>query len=416
MLVSRLCSRALLVALVWLPLSAATMLRPRPASAASIAVKLRVEGSSKTLVERTLGVEAIPEPPGLETAGSEGKHPCDVKDNGFNEGFGPSAATPTAALYDGALAEGLAFDATWSKSFNDFFVTQVGADVNGGEPEFPPWGYAVNFTTAGVGGCQFQLAPGSEVLWAYNYFNLAHLLALSGPSAVSVGAPFTVHVSDGQTGEPISGATLGEVVAGSTVAIPASPTTDAGGDATVTLSHAGSATLKASRSDSVRSNGLQVCVHNGNDGTCGTSPPSAATPTSSVSQATQTSSASTVAAFAVAAGVKNGHVYSRRRAPRILAGSVRLPPGSSLRQVRIRLERQHHGRCFDFSGRREAFVVARRCGEARFFSVGATQSFTYLLPSRLPAGRYVYDVQALDASGRATKLVGGVSHVIFRVR
>src|SRR5207245_7312821 len=132
--------------------------------------------------------------------------------NGSNEGFGAAAATPTAALYTAASANGLAFDASWSTApLNDFFVKQVGSDVNGGEPEFPSWGYAVNFTTAGVGGCQFQLAPGSEVLWAYNYFNLAHLLALSGPSAVSVGAPFTVHVSDGQTGEPISGAKLGEV-------------------------------------------------------------------------------------------------------------------------------------------------------------------------------------------------------------
>src|SRR5207244_4008050 len=103
-LVSRRCHGALLAALSCLPLSAA-ILRPTPASAASIAVKLRVEGSSKTLIERTLAVEAIPDPPGLETTSSEGTHPCDVKHNGFNEGFGPSAATPTAALYDGALAE-----------------------------------------------------------------------------------------------------------------------------------------------------------------------------------------------------------------------------------------------------------------------------------------------------------------------
>src|SRR5207237_809692 len=149
-----------------------------------------------------------------------GAHACDVKDNGMNGGFGVAAATPTAALADAAAANGLAFDASWSTGFNDFFVTQVGSDIEGGPPEFPAWGYAVNYTTAGVGGCQFQLAPGSEVLWAYNYFNLAHLLELLAPTSANSGTAFSVHVADAQTGQPISGASIGEVAGGVTTPIP----------------------------------------------------------------------------------------------------------------------------------------------------------------------------------------------------
>jgi hypothetical protein len=380
---------------------------------ASIPVKVRIEGSAKTLFEGPVSTEAVIDPPGISTPSSGGAHPCDVKDNGSNGGFGTAAATPTTALYDVAVAHGLTFDASWSKSFTDFFVSQVGTDVNGGAPEFPSWGYAVNYTTAGVGGCQFQLAPGSEVLWAYNYFNLTHLLSLSGPAAVNSGAPFAVHVSDGQTGEPISGAALGEVSGEVTTTIPSSPTTDANGNATIVLGHVGAVTLKATRSDAVRSNGLAVCVHNGNDGNCGTTVPGGGSP---VTTDTQTSTHVTTSAIAKVAGVKNGRVYRRRSAPRILSGVVELSGGDTVRQVHIRLERRHAGHCFGFNGSSARFVRLRRCGAASFFSVGEALSFSYLLPSRLSAGRYVYEIQALDGAGHPTQIVSGVSRVVFYVR
>ncbi len=384
------------------------------AAAAPITVNLRVEGSTATLFEGPISTDAIEAPPGIEG------HPCDVKDNGANGGFGTASATPTAALYDAATANGLAFGAEWSSKYDDFLVTQVGTDVNGGEPEYPSWGYAVNYTTAGVGGCQFQLAPGSEVLWAYNYFNLKHLLSLSGPASVDVGTPFTVHVVDGQTGQPLSGAAIGEVTAGVTTTIPSSPATDANGDATITLAHAGTVTLKATQAESVRSNGLTVCVHNGNDGTCGTTETPIACPA-----ATSTCGEGPVHVLpypqpprpdvARVTGVVNGHVYSHRSAPRILKGSVEVPAGGTLREVRVRLQRRYRGRCSYFSGRTESFVRAR-CSRAPFFSVGTTTSFTYLLPARLPAGRYVYEIQAVDDHGDLTKLTGGVSRVVFSVK
>jgi hypothetical protein len=314
---------------------------------------------------------------------------------------------------------GLAFDAEWFGSGTeklgnpgDFFITQIGADKNQTSAPFDSWGYAVNYTTANVGGCQIALAPGSEVLWAYNYFNLVHLLSLSGPSAIQVGVPVTVRVTDGRTGEPISGAAIGEDIGGITAMFPGGPLTNVNGEAVIVLTHTGSVTIKATRSDSVRSNGLAVCVHAANDGSCGTeaqAPGGASTTTSNGQRPLGPDVAKII-------GIKSGHVYSRRAAPRVLRGAVKVPLGDTLRQTRIRLERRHDGHCSNFSGSRESFVRARKCGTASFFSVGATESFSYLLPARLPAGRYVYDMDAVENTGKITKLVSGVSHIVFRVK
>src|SRR5271170_7331410 len=105
-------------------------------------------------------------------------------------------------------------------------------------------------------------------------------------------------------------------------------------------------------------------------------------------------------------------VMSIRAAPRLLAGVVDVPSGGTLRQVRISLQRRYRGRCFDFSGSRESFVRTKKCGSAAFFSVGGSESFSYLLPARLPKGRYVFDIEAINSAGQATKLVSGISHVV----
>jgi hypothetical protein len=414
MLTSRRLSPALaglLVCLLALAISATA------AAAVPITVNLRVEGSSATLFEGPVVTSAET----IETPSSGGPHPCDYASNGPSGGFengGTASGTPTSALHDAALANGLEFDAEWFGSGpsngtpGDFFISRVGSDANGGPPTFPSWGYAVNYTTASVGGCQIALAPGSEVLWAYNYFNLNHLLSLSGPSSVSAGTPFTVHVADGRTGEPISGAAIGVLNAGTTTTIPSSPPTDSNGNASISLTGARTLTLKATEPNSVRSNGLAVCVHEGNDGSCGTTVAGG----SSTPLTTKPSSQATGAVVAQVLGLTNGRVYSRRSAPRVLRGIVKVGPGGTLRQVRIRLHRRVGRRCLNFSGSRERFVRAARCAPAGFFSVGSAESFSYLLPARLARGRYTYDIQAVDGSGRVTPLVGGVSHVVFRVK
>jgi hypothetical protein len=404
----------------------ASLLFSAAAAAAPVTVNLRVEGSAKTLFEGPIATSAE----AIATPSSSGPHPCNYSENGPAKGFengGNPSGTPTTALHDAALASGLAFDAEWFGSGvsngnpGDFLVTQVGSDSNEKSAPFDSWGYAVSHTTANVGGCQIALAPGNEVVWAYNYFNLTHQLALSGPSSANLGTPVAVHVVDGQTGQPIDGAAIGEVLAGVTSPIPSRAVTDSSGNATITLAHAGTVMLKATRADSVRSNGLSVCVHNGNDGSCGTTPPVQACPANSgtnVGNACELTHTLIPLPLDVAeiAGIQNGHVYARRSAPRVLRGAVQVPAGGGLLQVRIRLERRNGRRCFNFSGARARFVGTRRCGSALFFSVGSAQSFSYLLPARLPAGRYAFDIEAVGTNRSVSKLVNGVSHVIFRVR
>jgi hypothetical protein len=198
---------------------------------------------------------------------------------------------------------------------------------------------------------------------------------------------------------------VGQTVEGVTTPI-AGAGTDAAGNATVVLSHAGSVTLKATGAGAVRSNGLTVCVHNGEDGSCGTTRPApkpAVVPTPFLGDRAQV------------AGITAGQVYSRGAAPRLLRGLVQVLAGGTLHDVRISLQRRFRGRCSAFNGARGRFVRAR-CARTSFFSVGNSLSFSYLLPARLGPGRYVYDIEAVETSGRTTALLGGVSHVVFRVR
>jgi len=395
------------------------------AQATSITVNLRVEGASKTLYEGPVTAEGETFQTPAGEALHEAPHPCNYAENGHSENEkhevftngGTPTATPTSALHRAALAAGLEFNASWSAGYGDFLVTQVGPDVNEEVEPFASWGYAVNDTTAPVGGCQIALAPGNEVLWAYNYFNLKHLLSLIGPASANEGAPVALHVVDGQTGAPIAGATIGEDVAGVTTPLVGSPTTNAEGNVTVALAHTGTVELKATQPESVRSNAIGVCVHSGNDGTCGTTLVTSACAAAAGALSCEGPLRVRIppADTAVAKGVKAAHVYSRRHAPRVLGGVVEVPPGATLRNVRVSLQRRVGKRCFAFDGGSERFVRAR-CGKKSFFSVGASESFSYLLPASLPRGRYVYDIEAIDDAGVATKLLPGVSHVVFYVK
>jgi hypothetical protein len=189
----------------------------------------------------------------------------------------------------------------------------------------------------------------------------------------------------------------------------------ADGVANVSFSAPGLYTLQAHAPDSVASDPFTICVHNGNDGNCGTTLTSGSGSTTTTTTTTGAPQR-TVSDLAKIAGVKNGHVYSRRSAPRLLAGVIEIPAGGTLHQVRISLQRRYRGRCFDFSGSRESFVRTKKCGSATFFSVGGSESFSYLLPARLPKGSYVYDIEGVDSTGQATKLVSGTSHVVFQVK
>ena len=352
------------------------------ALAAPVTVNVRVEGSAATLFEGPVTTDANA---ALQTPSSGGPHPCDVGEN-TTPPSATRAATPTTALADAARSAGLSWDATWSPSFTDFLVNQVGTDVAG--TAF--WGVAVNDKFPDVGGCQLALNPGDDVLWVFDGFGKP-LLALTGPATATAGTPVTVTVRDGRNGTPVAGATVGTA------------TTEAAGNATITFAQPGVQRLKAQAPGAVRSNALVVNVGQA------AAAPAPASPALAPD-------ADRTAPSARLLSPRDGRRYRRSRfVPRALRGIV-TESGSGIRSVKLRLTRRRGGRCWYFSGRRERFV-GTRCGRGSFFRVGEAATFSYLLPGRLERGRYVLDAAAVDkAFNRDTVGQRGRNRAVFEVR
>jgi hypothetical protein len=227
------------------------------------------------------------------------------------------------------------------------------------------------------------------VLFAYASFG-EHALALTGPGSARPGETATVKVTDAEDGSPVAGA----VVDGHT--------TGAGGTAVVgPFTQRGDQDLKAAKANTIRSNRLRICVSDGSDGFCGAAP---AGPGAHGGAARDTVAPATTLAL------RDGAVFSRRRAPRLLRGKVDADP-SGLQGVKLRLTRRVGSKCAYFSGRREQFRPMR-CGRGSFFRIGDRADWSYLLPKRLGRGRYVLEAKAIDGAYNR----GPVKRVRFRVR
>jgi hypothetical protein len=213
-------------------LTGALALIPAGAQAAPTKVKVRVEGATKTLFEGAVTTDAHP----VDGGDGSGTHTCDGTNGGASTTPGPTA---TGALDDAAKLGSFSWLGAFDPSFSDFVVSKVGPDA-ATSSQF--WGVAVQGKELQVGGCQFKVSPGEEVLWAYDMFSKKHLLELSGPHRVRTGKAFTVKVIDGQDGKPVSGVSVG------------GKKTNAKGVAKLRYRHIGTKRLKARKSDSVRSN------------------------------------------------------------------------------------------------------------------------------------------------------------------
>jgi hypothetical protein len=334
------------------------------------------------------------------------------------DGIPEHACSGTSAVGALQLATGGNWGGPWNGEFKQYEIYAIEGEDHPFEKGASAnyyWSFWLDEKEASAGACEAELQPGDRVLFFPACFGTACPPGSTSPTPLGIEAPASANVGESvpvmvkmynAKGEasPAVGAT---VAGGATTGM-----TDSGGHATISFPSAGEFTLRASASESVRDE-TTICVHNGNDGNCGTTLTSGGGSTKSTTPgAPQT----TVSYSAKVTGVQNGHVYSRRSAPRLLAGVVDVPVGGTLRQVRISLQRRFHGRCFDFSGPRESFVRTRKCGSADFFSVGGSESFSYLLPERLPKGSYTYDIEAINSAGQATKLVSGISHVVFEVK
>lgn len=356
-----------------------TVLAAAPAHAAPVTVNLRIEGPTSTIFEGpvTTDVRTFHFTSGADT----GPHQCDGTTTG---GTSPSAVpTRGAALAQAADTAPFASDGTWFDAFGPSFSTVAGQSVAFDPATNKFLAEFKNGSFASVGACADPISTGDDVLFAYTDGN-EPLLKLAGPARAQPGQAVTARVVDTGTGNPVAGASVDGHTSGADGLVTVGPFTTTGDH-----------DLKATKTGTVRSNRLRVCVTNGSDGACGSvvpSPPDTTAPTATI------------------AGIRNGQHFSRKKAPRELHGTVTADP-SGLWAVKIRLTRKLGNTCWYFSGSKERFLK-RTCGKQYAFKVGDQPTWSYLLPSRLPRGSYVLDTYAIDNAFNH----GSDKRVRFRVR
>lgn len=328
-------------------------------------VTVRVEGESATLLERTQVTLPDTDPP---VAGCQKWTVAAAIDAATNGNWDRQQFTSTI------LGESHSF------SRNDYWAEWL----DGGA------GYR-----SGNGVCNDVMKDGDEALMLVDISSATFAptrfpLDVEGlPAAVQAGTPVTVTVvayvtADGAPGSGTRTAVEGATVSGGG----ASAVTGADGRAVLSFPTPGRVVVKATKPGSIVSAGESAtvtaapvpalpCATSGTDGRCGTADREAPVPS--------------------LAGLKNGKVLSRKRALRRLHGSV-TPDPSGLRSVRLSILRRHKGRCSAFDGASERFKP-HRCHGRRSFRIGDGERWSYLLPHRLPAGRYTIRVAAIDKRG-----------------
>jgi hypothetical protein len=388
-------------------LSALAVMSPGQARAAAPAsVTVRVEGLNETKL-----------PPTLVTTTTT---PV-VKD-----GNAEHACPGTSAL--GALqdATGGAWEGPWNSEFKQYEIFSIEGEnhpFESGSKANYFWELWRNYKSSEVGACGAEAENGEQILYVVGCFGescptaleFANIEVLATEVAPSANAGETVNVTvkryktNGEA-SPAVGASVSE--GGTTV------TTDAQGHATLTAHATGSQLVSATDPGTVRTE-AKLCVHNGNDGTCGTTAPGAPVAGTGSAATTAAPYSGPFALVADVTGLIDGHRYALRHSPRVLTGSV--TAHDTIKNVALRLTRTVRTksaarRCSYYDGTTERFHTMR-CGAAhgRFFSVGTAAKFSYLLPFSLPRGRYVLDVAATDAAGNRAPLARGSSRVVFEV-
>lgn len=282
------------IAAISVAILSSVLLAAVPAADAQTEVNVRIEGRAETLFEGPVLVE----PDGVQASSDTTPRRC----NGINpldpENVVP-APTPTAASADALGLIGETFDGQWYPGFNDYFITRWGPDAQSpGEAAY--WGILVNDTFTNVGGCQYQLDTGDEVLWVYDAFKSRPNLALfpaaagyaTGPrpltATTGVNEPITVEVvsyEDDEENRPpaapgrvgssaFAGAQVAPVVTSAkgfervNVKSGETKTSNGEGKATFTFAEPGWHRIKAtvagaSAEEAIRSNRLDVCVTGG---------------------------------------------------------------------------------------------------------------------------------------------------------
>lgn len=289
------------------------------------------------------------------------------------------------------------------------------------------WAVYINGRFQNGGPCENSVANGDHVLFfaSDDPFTAGNggydePVYLAAPKKVTVGQPFTVTASDATTSfnpnPPYEGTTTFSASAGAVVSDGAtSVQTGASGTATFVRSQSGTFSLKVTQGNRAPVRVLS-CATNGNDGQC-LSPPCKTNGKDGFC-----GSPDKQAALARVSSIKHGQRF-RKRGPRQLKGTI-AEDASGLKGVRLRLTRrlgigEASKPCRYWSAQKNRFV-AQRCGakHGKFFRIETRgEQWSYLLPSALPHGRYVLDVEVTDKAGNKTKTFNsGINRVVFYVK
>jgi hypothetical protein len=373
-----------------------------PSMAASVSVE--IEGQTKILAPTTVTTPA--------SLNKDGTNTCD----------GDTAI--------GALDAATSGNWSGSYSFNSYSVeTLLGESHPFGSGGY--WTFYVNGSYANGGACGIHVQKDDKVLFyagddpfTDGQGGFDEPVLLTAPATARPGVPFTVTARNavttfdaGYTGTTHFEPAVGATVQGGTAAA----TAGADGSAQVTVPP-GPYTLVVTNGNRAPGR-ISGCATTGSDGLCGTTgldgAPPIGQPLPCVTNGSDgfCGSPDKVVANAAITGVSEGKKYKKGAGPRELSGKV-ANDGSGLADVRLRLTRNDGGTCASYDGKTEKFKALKKCGAARgvWFSVGAKEDFTYLLPSKLGRGRYVLDVEVTDKVGNTTKsLARGTSRVVFFV-
>lgn len=369
---------------------------PAGALAAPVTSDLRIEGAQRTYFEGRVTTDVRT----LDGRDGSGPQRCDGTD------AGAPAPSPTAGGLLGTAAEAapFSFRAQYFASFGDFFVETVEGETPSDSNYF---GLFDDGVAPQTGVCGTTIQGGEEIVLAVTDGD-DPLLALSAADTARPGETVELAVTDRSNGQPVAGAAVG------------GQTTGGDGKARVTATQRGTTAYKATKPGTIRSNAEPVCVTDGQDGFCGTSRPGATSTPGSTAPGSTTTTTTTGPAGRDSArpvgrvsGVRTGQRFTTASAPRELR--IAASDASGIAQVKLRLTRRDRGRCAYLSGRKERFVSAR-CGRSFAFKASDRGEFSYLLPERLTAGRYVLDVIAVDRAGNRDELARGRSRIVFSVR
>lgn len=326
-------------------------------------VSVRVEGASSTLLQTEIETSVHL----VDGSDGTGRHACRGP---IGERSGP---TVTGALDDALRATGKVWRGEWSDSSGDFLITSIAGEQASSSG---PWTILLNGVPTPVGGCSMKVGDGDQVLFARDVVFQTMTLGLSGPAEVQPGESFRLSVTD----ERDDGAPVPDAVVASDGL---SATTDADGEALFAVATPGRYSFKATHSDGIRSNSIDVCV--GVSGCESTGAPARIT------------------------GLGDGSVFMRGAAPGTIRGTSKL--GKTL-GLALRF-RGYGGRCRSWDGHRDR-LVRRSCrAKLNWFDVVPLGRTWSLAVGVLPPGRYRIYARVSGSRGKPWR--AGINRVDFRV-